>query len=151
VSMLERRASGRPAAKAAASSPVGMAVPPSFGRPSPSSSASRSSEVQDGTRPELAVTVPEPEAAPGRQQIELPSPTNPATSPATSSSATSPATSSGGPAAALVEFARRVADEHHTRHGRPITRDALRARLGVSNQVASDVLRQIRDDTPVNA
>lgn len=49
-----------------------------------------------------------------------------------------------GPAAELLTFARRVADEHQARHGRPITRDALRARLGVSNQLASDLLRQIR-------
>ncbi|GLY78476.1 DUF2637 domain-containing protein [Actinoallomurus iriomotensis] len=48
------------------------------------------------------------------------------------------------PADSLVAYARRVADEHHQRHGRPITRDALRARLGVSNQLASDLLRQIR-------
>ena len=44
----------------------------------------------------------------------------------------------------LVDFARRVASEHESQHGRPITRDALRARLGVSNQLASDLLRQIR-------
>jgi hypothetical protein len=29
-------------------------------------------------------------------------------------------------------------------HGQPITRDTLRARLGVSNQAASDLLRQLR-------
>jgi hypothetical protein len=52
--------------------------------------------------------------------------------------------SAGGPAAELLTFARRVATEHEQRHGRPITRDALRARLGVSNQLASDLLRQIR-------
>ncbi|WP_433180633.1 DUF2637 domain-containing protein [Actinoallomurus sp. CA-150999] len=49
-----------------------------------------------------------------------------------------------GPAAELLTFARRVATEHEERHGRPITRDVLRARLGVSNQLASDLLRQIR-------
>ncbi|MEW9531988.1 DUF2637 domain-containing protein [Microbispora sp. NPDC049125] len=49
-----------------------------------------------------------------------------------------------GPSPALVDYARRVADEHHTRHGRPITRDLLRARLGVSNQLASDLLRTLR-------
>ncbi|GIH91265.1 DUF2637 domain-containing protein [Planobispora siamensis] len=50
-----------------------------------------------------------------------------------------------GPAAALVDFARRIADEHHAKHGRPITADALRARLGVSAQLASDLLRTLRD------
>ncbi|GAB2814474.1 DUF2637 domain-containing protein [Actinoallomurus bryophytorum] len=52
--------------------------------------------------------------------------------------------STDGPPVELLTFARRVADEHQSRHGRPITRDALRARLGVSNQLASDLLRQIR-------
>jgi hypothetical protein len=52
--------------------------------------------------------------------------------------------SSSAPAESLIAYARRVADEHQTREGRPITRDALRARLGVSNQLASDLLRQIR-------
>ena len=49
-----------------------------------------------------------------------------------------------GPSLALVEFARRVAAEHHAKHGKPITRDLLRARLGVSNQLASDLLRTLR-------
>ncbi|WP_405140653.1 DUF2637 domain-containing protein [Sphaerisporangium sp. NBC_01403] len=52
---------------------------------------------------------------------------------------TSPA--SGG----LLDYARRVAAEHHARHGRPITRDTLRARLGVSNQLATELLRQLRN------
>ncbi|MFF4620186.1 DUF2637 domain-containing protein [Nonomuraea jabiensis] len=50
----------------------------------------------------------------------------------------------GDLAPALIDYARRVADEHHTRHGKPITRDALRAHLGVSNQLASDLLRTLR-------
>jgi hypothetical protein len=45
---------------------------------------------------------------------------------------------------ALLVAARRVAAEHQGRHGQPITRDALRARLGVSNQAASELLRQLR-------
>ncbi len=49
-----------------------------------------------------------------------------------------------GPSLALVEFARRVAAEHHAKHGKPISRDLLRARLGVSNQLASDLLRTLR-------
>jgi hypothetical protein len=43
--------------------------------------------------------------------------------------------------------------EHHDQHGQPITRDALRARLGVSNQAASELLRQLRtgEDRPPGA
>ena len=44
----------------------------------------------------------------------------------------------------LLAVARRAAAEHQDQHGQPITRDALRARLGVSNQAASDMLRQLR-------
>ncbi|MEU7939509.1 DUF2637 domain-containing protein [Microbispora bryophytorum] len=49
-----------------------------------------------------------------------------------------------GPSPALIDYARRVADEHQAKHGKPITRDLLRARLGVSNQLASDLLRTLR-------
>jgi hypothetical protein len=45
---------------------------------------------------------------------------------------------------ALLAAARRAASEHQGAHGQPITRDALRARLGVSNQAASELLRQLR-------
>ena len=45
---------------------------------------------------------------------------------------------------ALLMAARRAAAEHHDQHGQLITRDALRARLGVSNQAASKLLRQLR-------
>ncbi|MEU8102215.1 DUF2637 domain-containing protein [Nonomuraea muscovyensis] len=48
-----------------------------------------------------------------------------------------------GPAPALVDYARRIADEHHTRHGTPITRDTLRTRLGISNQLATDLLHTL--------
>ncbi|MFC4592409.1 DUF2637 domain-containing protein [Sphaerisporangium corydalis] len=51
----------------------------------------------------------------------------------------SPSLSSG-----LLDYARRVAAEHHAKHGKPITRDTLRARLGVSNQLATELLRQLR-------
>jgi hypothetical protein len=47
---------------------------------------------------------------------------------------------------ALLTAARRAAAEHQDQHGQPITRDALRARLGVSNQAASELLRQLRAD-----
>ncbi|WP_289008500.1 DUF2637 domain-containing protein [uncultured Thermomonospora sp.] len=45
---------------------------------------------------------------------------------------------------ALVDYARRVADEHAAKTGNPISRDALRARLGVSNQLAADLLRRLQ-------
>jgi hypothetical protein len=45
---------------------------------------------------------------------------------------------------ALLAAAWRAAAEHQDQHGQPITRDALRARLGVSNQAASELLRQLR-------
>jgi len=50
----------------------------------------------------------------------------------------------GVPSAALLAFARRVAEEHHARHGQPITPEALRARLGVSDQLAAELLRTLR-------
>ncbi|MEV0307462.1 DUF2637 domain-containing protein [Nonomuraea fuscirosea] len=50
----------------------------------------------------------------------------------------------GNLAPALVDYARRVADEHHTKHGKPIALDALRVHLGVSDQLASDLLRAVR-------
>jgi len=47
---------------------------------------------------------------------------------------------------ALLIAARRAAAAHQEAHGQPITRDQLRARLGVSNQAASELLRQLRTD-----
>jgi Protein of unknown function (DUF2637) len=100
-----------------ASSPTAVPspAPPSFGRPPDNPEDERRDEPRD-ERPRQAELVPVPDRVPSGQ----------------------------APAESLVAYARRVADEHHQRHGRPITRDALRARLGVSNQLASDLLRQIR-------
>jgi hypothetical protein len=47
----------------------------------------------------------------------------------------------------LLGFARQLAADHYATHGTAITRDTLRARLGVSNQLASELLRQIRDQS----
>ncbi|MEU0568567.1 DUF2637 domain-containing protein [Nonomuraea sp. NPDC005983] len=85
------------------------------------------------------------ETSPEDVPSSRPRPAEPAVVPA----ADRPALVSGqddqpGPSPALVDYARRVADEHHARHGKPITRDVLRARLGVSNQLASDLLRTLR-------
>ncbi|MEV4096686.1 DUF2637 domain-containing protein [Streptosporangium saharense] len=49
-----------------------------------------------------------------------------------------------GPSPELLDYARRVAEEYQTAHSKPISRDTLRARLGVSHQLASDLLRTLR-------
>ncbi|GGQ11947.1 hypothetical protein BKA00_006599 [Actinomadura coerulea] len=153
VSMLERRKAGTPAT--AHTSPI----PESFGRPdpapapvvsSPSGSSSPSSPwvVWEDERPTVAAAVSAAQDEPrdrdeqdGQTSIPVPAPV-----PAAEQSAVP--SSESAPAAPLVDFARRVATEHESRHGRPITRDALRARLGVSNQLASDLLRQLRTEQP---
>ena len=121
VSMLERRSPARPetgAVEPVPSSVERLSPPPSWGRPDTDTSSSSASLPSS---PAPALNRPQDEPAPDEQD-EQPS----------------------GPASELLAYARQVADEHHTQHGRPITRDALRARLGVSNQLASDLLRRIR-------
>ncbi|MEU8306883.1 hypothetical protein AB0C84_25335 [Actinomadura sp. NPDC048955] len=154
VSMLERRKAGTPAA--AHTSPV----PESFGRPDPapapavsSSSDSSSSSspwvVWEDENPTVPAAQDEPRDRDREEQDGQTSVLVPADqSPAAPSAPPSAAASSPGAAGPLVDFARRVAAEHESRHGRPITRDALRARLGVSNQLASDLLRQLRTEQP---
>ncbi|MEV5571112.1 DUF2637 domain-containing protein [Spirillospora sp. NPDC052269] len=87
-----------------------LIVPPSFGNPD---------------------ALPDAPAAPAPSHPEITAPARP--EPA-------PPDELASPPAPLVAFARRVADEHHARHGHPITADALRARLGVSDQLAHDLL-----------
>ncbi|MGW0987144.1 DUF2637 domain-containing protein [Streptomyces sp. NPDC002486] len=45
--------------------------------------------------------------------------------------------------AALVDHARKVADDHHARTGTPIDPDTLRARLGVPPQLADAIAAQL--------
>ncbi|TDD73483.1 DUF2637 domain-containing protein [Actinomadura darangshiensis] len=152
VSMLERRKAGT--RTAARPSPV----PTSFGRPAPSSASSPSSSgapsvpsstsspwvVWEDERPTVGAAVPT-ETGRGEDEQDgqtfIPVPAEHSTSTPSAPSASS------APVGPLVDFARRVATQHETEHGRPITRDALRARLGVSNQLASDLLRQLRTET----
>ena len=172
VSMLERRktdpgTAADPKARfatAAGASPV----PASFGNPSPSPSSASASSSSPWVVWEHPTATPETarvqnedqdedqdEPKPGEEepggQTSVPVPAGRAavTRPAPPSSSSSLSRSgASAPARPLVDFARRVAAEHERRHGRPITRDALRARLGVSNQLASDLLRQLRAETP---
>ncbi|MEU8269343.1 DUF2637 domain-containing protein [Sphaerisporangium sp. NPDC049002] len=125
VSMLERRAvPGRPASSAAVPAPVLASVPVPGSSPRPVPDPIPSTALVPASVPSVpvaAASVPVQDGDTAGQDD------------------TSPA--SGG----LLDYARRVAAEHHARHGRPITRDTLRARLGVSNQLATDLLRQLRD------
>lgn len=77
---------------------------------------------------------PEPEPSPVRSSVPdvvpEPAPAEPA--------------ERDGPSSELLDYARRVAEEYQTAHSRPISRDTLRARLGVSHQLASDLLRTLR-------
>lgn len=47
------------------------------------------------------------------------------------------------PAASVFTFARHLADQHERTHGRPITRDALRVRLGVAPALAAELHDQL--------
>ncbi|WP_433417748.1 DUF2637 domain-containing protein [Microtetraspora malaysiensis] len=123
VSMLERRASGPRLEPLPA--PPSAAVPASSPA-STSPSASTALAVLDGPASSSLVDG-------GPSSVPALVPTDEDESP--------------GPSPALVDYARRVADEHHSKHGKPITRDLLRARLGVSNQLASDLLRTLRTAT----
>jgi hypothetical protein len=118
-SMLERRAADP------SPTPVTMAVPPSFG-------------TDNSVLDTVSAPSPSPALVPARHDLQ-----NRDMDDQDESGAPSPS-SSTGPAPALLDFARRVSAEHHAKHGRPITRDALRARLGVSNALASELLRHIR-------
>jgi hypothetical protein len=51
--------------------------------------------------------------------------------------------------AELAERARTLAAAYEAEHGRPISRDALGRALHVSNRVASELLRTVRDPVPV--
>jgi hypothetical protein len=58
----------------------------------------------------------------------------------------SPVPGAGDEARDSGDEALLIAARHQDQYGQPVTRDALRARLGVSNQAASELLRQLRTD-----
>ncbi len=51
-----------------------------------------------------------------------------------------------GPLAALLKRAREVDTAHRESHGRGVTRDGLRAQLGISNAFAGELLRRVRTE-----
>jgi hypothetical protein len=62
-----------------------------------------------------------------------------------------PTTAGAGaaPLAGLVERARTAAAAYEAEHGRPVSRDALRRALHVSNRVAGELLRAVRTPAAV--
>lgn len=52
-----------------------------------------------------------------------------------------------GQSPALLTYARRLADDHQTTHHRPITGEQLGARMGVSSELAADLLTQLRKES----
>ncbi|MGW9133250.1 DUF2637 domain-containing protein [Streptomyces sp. NPDC055681] len=95
-------------------------VPPTPTAPAPTPEAEQES-----------ATDPRPEPAPIAAAAEKPP-------------ALAPATPAGPPVpAALVDHARKLADDHHARTGTRIDTDTLRARLGVPPQLAETIAAQL--------
>ncbi|MEU2911199.1 DUF2637 domain-containing protein [Streptomyces massasporeus] len=86
-------------------------------------------------------TEPEPEPEPHPAVDDTPA------LPVAESAPAEPAPVAAAPAvpvpAALVDHARKVADDHHARTGSPIDTDTLRARLGVPPQLADAIAAQL--------
>ncbi|MFG2638205.1 DUF2637 domain-containing protein [Streptomyces sp. NPDC048362] len=105
---------------------------------------SHTSEAPEPLRPAPAAPVPAPEveqeSAPDPEPELAPLPVvenTPALAPAAPASPPPPVP------AALVDHARKLAADHHTRTGSPIDTDTLRARLGVPPQLADAIAAQL--------
>ncbi|MFH9866541.1 DUF2637 domain-containing protein [Streptomyces lydicus] len=105
----------------------------------------------DHTAPEVPATPepepvasPEPETIPAAVTEAEETPALPAAEPLPTPEPAAPA-APAAPAvpAALVDHARKVADDHQTRTGSPIDTDTLRARLGVPPQLAHAIAAQL--------
>ncbi|MFG3143264.1 DUF2637 domain-containing protein [Streptomyces sp. NPDC048243] len=105
---------------------------------------SHTSDDPEPLRPAPAAPVPAPEV----EQESAPDPEpEPAPLPAVKNTpALAPAAPASPPPpvpAALVDHARKLAADHHTRTGSPIDTDTLRARLGVPPQLADAIAAQL--------
>ncbi|MFD9986227.1 DUF2637 domain-containing protein [Streptomyces massasporeus] len=96
--------------------------------------------------PAPAAPVTEPDPAPVTETEPEPDPI-PAVDDTPALPAAEPAPVAAAPAvpvpAALVDHARKVADDHRTRTGTPIDTETLRARLGVPPQLADAIAAQL--------
>ncbi|MEW1659396.1 DUF2637 domain-containing protein [Streptomyces sp. NPDC093707] len=108
--------------------------------------------------PQRVETAPEPEPEDVRAPAPGPIPTDPEPEPEpvefepraqapepepTPAALSSPTPSAPSVPAALVDLARKVAADHHTRTGTPIDTTTLRARLGVPTQLAEALATQL--------
>ncbi|MFI0816890.1 DUF2637 domain-containing protein [Streptomyces sp. NPDC021098] len=95
-------------------------------------SATQPPAVEDGPKAEPALgpvaDVEEPAAPPASEPQPAPAP---------------PAAPAAPVPVALVDHARKVADDHHARTGGPIDTDTLRARLGVPPHLADAIAAQL--------
>ncbi|MFJ9058958.1 DUF2637 domain-containing protein [Streptomyces sp. NPDC102409] len=92
-----------------------------------------------------APVAPEPAPSVERESARDPRPEPaPISAAAEDTPAIAPAAPSGPPVpAALVDHARKLADDHHARTGTRIDTDTLRARLGVPPQLAETIAAQL--------
>ncbi|KIE28159.1 SpdA protein [Streptomyces sp. MUSC 125] len=98
------------------------------------------------TRTAPALRTPAPELAPAAvpepvTETSAPAPA-PAAAPVTATRTTATASRPALPAA-LLDAARRIADNHHAEHGTPITAAQLKTRMGVALPVATAALAQL--------
>jgi hypothetical protein len=107
---------------------------------------SATERVPEPPAPAAPVTEPNPEPVTENEPEPVPEPV-PAVDDTPTLPAAEPAFAEPAPAvpvpAALVDHARKVADDHRTRTGSPIDTDTLRARLGVPPQLADAIAAQL--------
>ncbi|MFC7906299.1 DUF2637 domain-containing protein [Streptomyces nigra] len=99
----------------------------------PKTSAPTVADPEPAPEP-VSTPAPEPEQVPAADDT----PALPAAEPAPAPPVTAPPVP-----AALVDHARKVADDHQARTGSPIDTDTLRARLGVPRQLADAIAAQL--------
>ncbi|MFD5862351.1 DUF2637 domain-containing protein [Streptomyces chartreusis] len=101
----------------------------------------------DHPAPEVPAAAPDPEPAASPEPQAIPAAvTEPEETPALPAAEpvpAAPAVSAPPVPAALVDHARKVADDHQARTGSPIDTDTLRARLGVPPQLAAAIAAQL--------
>ncbi|MGW3680915.1 DUF2637 domain-containing protein [Streptomyces prasinus] len=103
----------------------------------PAPSAPDSDPVPEVEREPVAAAEPDPEPEPVAVPASEDTPALPAADPAPTPPPAVPVP------AALVDHARKVAADHHTRTGTPIDPDTLRTRLGVPPHLADAIAAQL--------